>query len=49
LLSRRVTGVLANNLWLEFVVRGLDNDVLGRRDLSEIDIVLIGPDYVNNA
>lgn len=48
LLSRRVTGVLANNLGLEFVVRGLYNNVLGRRDLSEIDIVFVGPDYVSN-
>lgn len=49
LLSRRVAGVLANNLGLELVVRGLDNNVLGGRDLSEINIVFVGPDYVSNA
>jgi hypothetical protein len=41
-LSRRVASVLADDLGLELVVRGLDNNVLGKRKLCEVNVVLVG-------
>jgi hypothetical protein len=41
-LSRRVASILANDLGLGLVVRGLDDNVLGRRELCEVDVVLVG-------
>lgn len=46
MLLRRLGRVLANDLGLEVIVGGLDDNVSRRGDFREVDVVIVGPAFM---